>query len=604
MSGITHQWLIDGQDYGPPVNWLDFEIQGTFAQENDDELIPENQPNLSIERLEWSGRAAEYIANRFRSGGTGGRGAFQGVKVSWTIADNTGAYKAFDGYIDYTDSYVEKDFKGPNRTKPNQVVTKIVDEFGLNALLFAVNGITMDLIKDEFSDSDYTDIPFVIVKKYDYTEFILLFISLYILEKELRETTQKILDIVADGFSGGFTAFITQALKLTGQIIYTGFILVQLINLVGQLVNLIFSKKRIHKGVTLYTLLKKAFAFAGYTLVSPIPELKKYTILPTLPTQKSNFVDELFNKVRVTKTGLPSINDFGFLFTEILTLCRRLFNARLAVVNKAGTKEVHVRTDGDDWWFKQSNLTLLDGVLVDEVSYNTNELSLNRYFRFQTDTTDDWTKEELKGTSFEVITRSLPNADDGGIPLVKGLDETFIPYALGVRKGNLNLLERTLFETLLIGETVVNAFGGNVNLSSQIKNRENALKISLPEISVAKLLYIEGNGIPADHRDKLGAKYLVEKYGRTKSFVNYSDDEPFNNQYQLFEGVRIQFNLQKFLTLRNNSYFITAEGESGKIDDFKWNVSSDTGTFSGRFRNVYERGLKEETFELKNEENE
>ena len=97
---------------------------------------------------------------------------------------------------------------------------------------------------------------------------------------------------------------------------------------------------------------------------------------------------------------------------------------------------------------------------------------------------------------------------------------------------------------------------------------------------------------------------MVEKYHRTKSFVNYSDDEPFNNQYQLFEGVRIQFDLQKFLTLRENSYFITEDGESGKIEDFKWNVSSDTGTFSGRFRNVYERGLKEETFELKNEEDE
>ena len=186
MSGITHQWLIDGQDFGPPVNWLDFEIQGTFAQENEDELIPENQPNLSIDRLEWSGLAAQYIANRFRGGLNGSLGAFEGLKVSWTIADASGAYKAFDGYIDYTDGYRELDFKGPKRTEPNQVITKIVDDFGLNALLFAVNGITMDLIADQFSDSDYTQINWVYVKKYDFLELLLLDLGVFIIAKKTK----------------------------------------------------------------------------------------------------------------------------------------------------------------------------------------------------------------------------------------------------------------------------------------------------------------------------------------------------------------------------------------------------------------------------------
>jgi len=601
MAGITHQWILDGQDFGPPTNWLDFEIQGTFAQENEDELIPENQPNLSIDRLEWSGVAARYIANKFRSGLNGGTGAFQGVKVSWTISDNTGAYKAFDGYIDFTDGYTESDFKGPKRTEPNQVITKIVDEFGLNALLFAVNGITMDLIESEFTESDWVDINWVYVKKYDFTELVLLALSLYVLARELEAAVVRIFDAIADT-AGGISGFLVTALKIAIALGYFFFILTQIISIYSQIINILWPKKRVHKGVTLRTLLTKAFNFAGYQLVSTIEELDNYTILPTLPTQKSNFADQIFNRIRVTEKGLPSINDFGFIFTEVLTLCRRLFNARLGVINNGGTKEVHLETDGSNFWVKQSNLTLLNNVLVDKVTYNTDELALNRYFRFATDTTDDWTKDELLGTSYEVITRSSPTFKEGGLPLEKGLDETFIPYALGVRNGSLSVLQQTVLNIAQIAENTVNFLGGNANFTSGLKNRENFLKVSNPEIAIPKLLYIENGVIPIDHREKLGAKVLVEKYGRTKSFIDYSDQEPFNNQYQIFEGVEIQFDLQKFLTLRNNSYFITDEGESGRIDDFKWRVSADKGTFTGRFRSVYDKSLTEETFELKNDD--
>ena len=144
--------------------------------------------------------------------------------------------------------------------------------------------------------------------------------------------------------------------------------------------------------------------------------------------------------------------------------------------------------------------------------------------------------------------------------------------------------------------------GTDSNFTAGLSLYNGALKVSNPDISVPKLLYIKEGIIPEDHRDKLGARYLMEKYHRTKSFVNYSEEEPFNNQYQTFEGVNIQFDLQKFLTLRNNSYFITDEGESGRIEDFKYNVSSDSGTFSGRFRNVYDKSLIEQTFELKSDD--
>lgn len=602
MSALGHQWLIDGRDFGPPTNWQDFEIQGTFAQENDDSLIPENQPNLSIDRLIWSDRAAEYISNRFRRGLNGGPGAFQGVPVSWTIQNSSGSYRVFTGYIDFTKDYRESQFKGPNRTLPNLVTVTIVDDFGLNALLDAVNGVTMDLIADEFTDSDWTDIDFVVIKKFDFIEFILLFISIYIVTKALADAIKDLNSLLTRFPTTGIIAVAKWILELVLLLAYIALLATQLIALIPQVLNLIFSKKRTHKGVSLRKLLEKGFEFLGYTLVSPIEELDNYTILPTLPTAKSNFFEEIFNKVRVTESGLPSINDWGFLFTENLTTCRRLFNARLAVFDNAGTKEVHLRTDGDDWWFRNSGLRLMDNILVDEVGYNTDELSLNRYMRFLVDETEEWSREEKKGLSFEVITRSSPGYNDGGIPLEKGLDEIVIPYALGSRKGSLTALEELALTLAQVTQDAINTLGANINLTQGIQGRTKFLKISQPEISIAKLLYIDGRGLPANHRELLSAKTLQEKYHRTKSFTNYSDQQPFNNQYQTFEDVEIQFDLEQFLILRQNAYFITPDGESGRIDDFKWNPSKDKGTFNGRVRSVYDKSLTEETFELKNKE--
>ncbi|NRA78932.1 MAG: hypothetical protein HRU18_12040 [Pseudoalteromonas sp.] len=606
MGKDRDQWLIDGRDLGAPVNWRDFEINAVFSQEDETSPIDENQASLSIESLIWTGPAAEYISNRFKSGLTGGPGAFQGVPVSWVISNETGSFTAFQGYIDFTQNYRERKFKGPRRTQPTEVVTTIVDDFGIDSLIASVNGITMDTIREDFNSSDWTDIPFVIIKKFDFIEFFMMWLSLYVILKSLADARRALDDLFAD-IPTNPLGLIGWIAKLILTLAYIAFLLAQLIVLVQQIINLLFSKKRIHKGLKLKKLLEVGLTKAGYTFVSPIEELDFYTILPTLPTEKSNFLEELFNKVRVTKEGLPSVNDYGFAFLEVMTLCRNLFNARFAVYNNNGTKEVHLRTKGDQWWFKQSNQSLLEApdgqnILVDDVGYNLEELKLNRYLKFSDDPLDIWTKEDKQGLTYEVQTRSSPNWDEGGIPLEKGLDFIQIPYALGSRKAFLTDLEEFVLTVVSTAESVINFFGGNLNFSDDIRARMNFLKISSPEISVPKLLYIENGGIPPGHRGKLGAKILQEKYYRSSSFVNASDAEPFNNQYQTFEGIDIQFDLTRFLETRQNSYFITKDGESGKIESFNWKRSEDKATLKARFRFVYDKSLTETTFELKNDD--
>lgn len=605
MAQLTHQFTVEGVDIGLPANWLEAEISAVFSQTGDDDsLIPENQPNLSIDRFHFVGEAAQFIADRHKSGLNGGPGAFQGACAKWVIQEGGNSYTVFDGYLDFTDNYQELEFKDTRREQPNQVFVKAVDDFGLNALLQKISGVTMDLLLDKgvYSDEDYVDIPFVIIRKYDYLEFMMLFFSIYIFQKEAVEVALRIKKIIADGFSGGFTAVLTQILKLIAEVAYLVFIVVQLINLAREIYNLLYSKKRIHKGITMRKLFEKAFDFFGYKFVSPIEELDNFTILPTLPTKKSNFFEDLFNKVRVTEVGVPGLNDWGYIFTDNLTTARRLFRAKLAVYNNNGTKEVHVRNEGDEWFLKQSNLTLLNDVLVDSVGYNHKELSRGRVLKFVTDSTDAWTREEKKGTMYETITESTPQDPDNNKNLITGLEETIIPYALGVRKANLTPLEQLILAGLGFAEDAINAVGGNINLTQGIQNRPNFLKMSEYEIDIAKLLYVKGGGIPSNHREILGAKALEQKYHRTASFINYSNDRPFGAQYQTFDDVTIPFNLSKFVQLRNNSYFVTDDGQAGRIDSIQWTPSEDSAKISGRFNFVYDKSLKELNYELKNTE--
>ncbi|NRA94284.1 MAG: hypothetical protein HRU26_16720 [Psychroserpens sp.] len=590
-----HEWRINGKNLGPPTNWTEIGVEGIFALENDDDIFIEEQPRITVRNVDFSGRAAREISKLFR------KSAFQGVPIKWTLYNDTETLVIFDGYIDFTQNYRESQFKGNNRTKPNLVSVTIVDGFGLNSLLDAVNGITVDLFKDKFEDSDYVNINFVIEKKYDFLEFLVLFVSTYLFIREAIDATRRLSILIADVPTSplevpGYVA------KVIAEAVYISFLVIQLINLAQEIRNLAFSKVRTHKGVTLHKLLTKGFEYLGYDFVTNIPEMQKYTILPTLPTKKSSFAEELFNKVRVTSEGVPSVGDWGFAFIENLTTCKRLFNARLAVINNNGKKEAHIRPYNDPFFKKQSNVGIIDNVLIDEVSYNTDELYLNRYIRFIIDSTDEWSRENKEGISFEVHTKSSPSFEDGGIPTEKGLKEIVIPYSLGERKGDLSQREKLVLNVLGFAERAINLVGGNSNFTSSIQNRTNHLKISQPEISIAKLLYIEPFGIPANHRELLGAKILEQKYWRSISFVNASDSNPFANQFQKFELNQFAFDFKRFLQLKNNSYFITNQNEEGKIDSFNWNPYQGSASIEGRIQDAYAKSLTEETFQLKNDD--
>ncbi len=590
MSNDSISFKINRKELEAPIEWEDVKVLATFDNEN-------NQANITTDRWTFIGNAKDEIIN-FRKA----NGVFQGPCFDIFASDDDGAFQLFEGFLDYTKDYEEIDFKSANFEDPNKVMIGAQKLAGLNSLDDLINGTTIGkMLQDKvFTDSDYVDIEWVAEKKFDFLQFAIASVTLYLMVKEGLEASFRLADQIASfigfvtggGLTGPIGAVAYQVIILGAQIIYTGLIIAQIIALTQDLINTLIAPKRTHKGIYLRTLMEKGFESFGYTFVSPISDLDKYAYLPTLPLAGSDFTNPILNRVKVITEGVPSVRDYGYLYSECVELCLSLFNARLSVVDGLDGKEVHLRTIDDPWWIKQSNLDIIDDKLIESVKLNTEDLSKNVFLKFIDDRADDWTVDNYTGTSYEVIT-NVESIKDPRKVTIKGIDEEVFPVALGNDKDGFSLLEETLLALFSAIDGTINLLGGNSNLSSLITNRLGLLKISSEVHTVPKLLYLINGRIPEDHRNFLSAKYLYNNYHNEKSFIANN----FKKQRVLFNSEKVPFRFRDFKQLINNNYFITPSGMSGKITKCEWSIGADFAVVDGWFQKIYDTNLIETTNE-------
>ena len=91
---------------------------------------------------------------------------------------------------------------------------------------------------------------------------------------------------------------------------------------------------------------------------------------------------------------------------------------------------------------------------------------LNRLLSYQTDISDDYTIDNFKGTNYQIHTK-LKSKNEANQDLIKGLQETNIPFALGSRKDKLNGLENVLKDLFKVVDDVANFWGLSKVLSGE-----------------------------------------------------------------------------------------------------------------------------------------
>ncbi len=443
--------------------------------------------------------------------------------------------------------------------------------------------------KGVITANDYLSVPYVVEVQYSPLEIVVLSAQFTAITLDLIDTgTQLAKDILtASGISAAVPAGpVGGALYSAGAAILNAIAfasnVISFITLGNELVQAFIPPARTHKAMTFKDMLEKSADYLGYTLDTDITELNNWTYLPSNPNfdvlNNSGFI----TLPKGTQKGIPQTQDYGNVLSDFFDLCKDLCRGRFAVVGDT----LVFRNVDSDYWIKNSTYQMPSVLRDTDSRLNTDELKANFLISFSTDTTDEFTLGNFKGTNYERITDFNTNNQK----LITGLEEVQIGLALGSRKDELNGAERALSNTLGIFDEVINFFGGNSNLAGKIKNRVGNLKTSTNNHSVPKILYIEGGKIPTNHRDLLSAKAIYESFYQGTSFI-YND---FFSQKRVTESITdVPFGFDNFQELASNTYGTDSEGNIIEIEKVGWSILDDKATMSIKEQETYTTNLNE-----------
>jgi len=554
-------------------DWQGLQILATFDNDN-------NQPNITSSELTFTNEMGKKIIEHIDNGANGiGNGIFEGVDFKMWL--NNPSTDVFDGILDLADD-IEI-----NRDK-NQVKAKLLKLDGLNTFANISDSITMALLEQEdvFSSSDYVDIPYVKETPFDFISTAILVLSIYQTTKQLQDITREIADLAGD--SGGEAAgslstglvgagIITFA-KGAAKILYAAAMLYILIDMMDELLSLLYPAKKYHRGIKLKTIIEKGCSFAGYNYINSIPELDNLYLIPRKTTEGRKNIPN-------SDTGLPVTRGPLYTLGKCVGLVKDLFGAKVSI---SGDDVNIVPLINTGFWEKTSPYVTPD-VKIDVEKYNTNELVPTKVYSFSVDDSDYWTLENYRGTSYEV--KVMPNSySDLRKVTMKGIEELQFPVSLGVRKNELSVLENTFKALAKVVDKLSKIFGSNPDYSGRIENRKGMLKMSSDLVNVPKLLRLNSQLLlPTDYKDNWSAKYLYENYLNHFSFVLNN----YGQQYRIYEKIRMNATFQDFLDVVDNNIGEDAQGNRVKFESILYNFGGGYWEADYRVHQIYTRNLKE-----------
>ena len=574
---------LDSVEGDAPIEWEDIAIDANFQED----LI---EPIINIESFTFTNKQAEQIRGHINSGRI-----FEGIPFRLDSYNLNTSYNAFNGYVNCANGVEILD----NTT----VKANIQLANNIQSVKDRMSGITMSYLRSigVFTDSDYTDVKYVVEKSNNAIELVLNYIVIYTLTVELITQIKDIADnggktanastpIVVFGTGGvnsgpNIGEIIYAILSLVLQVIYTAAVLVALINLALEFFEALIPIPRTHKTIKFRTALSKIAEYLGYNFVSPIGILDKLVYLPSnIDTDEFSLTTGFIKIARGTQNGLPNEQDFGFTALEFFELCEKMFYAQIKVIGNT----LEFRTLKDPFWEQNATYQMTD-VLRESKRFNTNELVFSKLLRFDTDEiADEWTINNFKGTNYEIITDD-PTIRNNEAKYIQKHETVRFPVALGNRKGSLNGLETVLASVANLVDGVINFFGGNIDLSGRITSKIGMLKVGTNNHTKPKVLYVNGSKLPQNHRELFSAKSLYNEFINEQSFVLNN----FRNQKALYTLNDFPFGFEDFLKTIENSNFTDVDGNKAKFRNNSWLLAGDRANAEIEVREVYAPNLIE-----------
>jgi hypothetical protein len=516
-----------------PRNVLEIGLNSDFTGR------PENL-ELSADRIILPREGLTIIQNHIST-----QGIFEGVP--YRIETETG--ESLEYYVDLTENAVFKTY---------EIEVSIKRRNGKDNFFDNADGLSFELMASKGVQFNFIDVPYLIIKDNSVELAISLGISIYVLSREIITQVQALTDTIGQIFdatlpdigippsfdSAGIVMLVIQA---TTQIIVIGLLIFALIKLSQQFFELIFPKIRYYQGAKVKELISKGCQHLGYSFESNLLDgISGLTILPVpLIKEKTSIWDEIENDLNFAFTkGYPTASDSTPTLGSLIKAIEIQFNARTKVRN--GIVELERR---DYWQNITSNLVLpalnIQDSRQEEYTLNSDEIWKRYYIHYQTDLSDTHTLDFFDPTDAEYSTEPL-NVINADLVSIKGLNDVSIPFALGVRKNNLNFIEKLAKEFFEIVDLIINTFGGSSNLTGLINNRIGVLQISQQFYTTTKMLYTVNGRQPENYPDLIKASTIYENY--------HSINEITINDYKIFSEVPLRITSSEFVNLLNNNY--------------------------------------------------
>jgi len=569
---------LNGKTLAVPREFFDVAVKASFDQNA--------QANLTTDSFRFILDAAKEIQSHIDAGLKSGVGIFEGIPIEIAATGRNNSIAVFNGIVDLQDNANINDELG-------QIEAKIKQDNGLNNLEDQLEALDFGFLLELgiIKESDFVDVDYVVIKTDSTIEAITMLITIFLLSRQLIESIKNIaiqigtiVGIASSGLPGPIGAAIYAVAVAVAELIFAAAILVLIVRLGESLLELLIQPKRTHKAILLKTLLERTCQKIGYGFNTTIEDLENVVYLPS-NINTDDFGGFVFIQIPGTiKQGIPNVTDFGYTCTEMFALARMLFNGRFLIEND--TVEFH--TESAEFWIRRATWIKPDVLKIQGHRFNTDEILSSININFQTDVTDEYTIDEFTGTVFQVLT-DAKTVNILRNKTIKNAEQVSIPCALGARKEKLNGFEKLLSEMAGVFDKISKTFGGNSNLKNRITEKVGVLKVSFNNHSVPKLLWIEGNRIPSNHRELFSAKTLWNKYHVEKSFVQNN----FQRQRIMFENERIPFGFDDFTQVVNNSFFQDQEGKLGKLITLEWTMNKDFAIISYWQSQVYTKNLKE-----------
>lgn len=508
-----------------------------------------NMFDITIDSVTFVNRDRERIIQHLKTKGFGHGMRFD-VQFTNTI---TMRY-----YLDFTENL---------KWTENQITCKIKRFKANDNFIDNAQSLSWRLVN--FQDSDFTEVDFMVIQDGQNYLFISLTISMFTITRELIYAVQQVAEGIADlqaslpsaSVSGPVVnvgAILAASTKLAARLVYATSIAIAMVQLLIQIIEIVFPPLRQLKDIQVWRLIEKGCQHLGYTLDSTAltQDLRPLTFLgaPIKSLDIKWLTEFLIPNDAVFTDGFPNeMDSIPTLGQAIETICE-MFNLRYRVANGV------VKIERRDFFDFAQNAIQLRYNLQDslQMERGLSDGYWKRYLMvWAKDSRDSFTYDYTIGHIAELDTKVIV-LDEPQLNLIKGLEQVRNPFSTGHRKRELTRVERFIKNVMA---PAVDLFTGGA-FSNLINNRLNVLVTSDVYFSNNKLLWKQGAKISPDQDSKLAAINILSDWHDSNSVQNRVKD--------VLENVPIPMNKALFLLLANTNFITLEDGTLAELIRVEW----------------------------------